>query len=197
MPNWCNNTVEFVGDEQAINKIALGFQSEKPFESIIGKDPSFTEEDWYNHNHARYGTKWDIEPLDPSEVHLHCLNLSTMKRTLSVSFSTAWSPPNNFVAEVCRQYGVEANIQYLESGNDFAGEIIFDTNGEVESKFEYTYLEGVYTFDKDLYWTNEVEWILEQAHDELITADALLKQHPYLNEEDKQQLKQRYIDYEN
>lgn len=41
-----------------------------------------------------------------------------------------------------------------------------------------------------------MQWILEQAHDELITADALLKEHHYLNEEDKQQLKQLYIDYE-
>lgn len=133
MPNWCNNTVEFVGDEQAINKIALGFQSEKPFEFIIGKDPSFTEEDWYNHNCARYGTKWDVEPLDPREVHL-------IGRTLIVSFLNAWSPPINFVSEVCKQYGVEANIQYFESGSDFAGEVIFNTNGEAESTFEYAYL---------------------------------------------------------
>ena len=106
MPNWCSNYLVVTGSADAIRQINEAFQKKKTFENLIGKDPSFAEDDWYNHNCSRYGTKWDIGPIDTFYEDGHI--------ELALSFDTAWSPCVPFVKTLCEKYKVSATIEYNE-----------------------------------------------------------------------------------
>ena len=94
MPNWCSNYLVVTGSADAIRQINAGFQKEHSFESLIGKDPTFDEKDWYYH-------------------------------------------------------------------------------------------EGVYAMDSDQWMTSELEWQMDNAKEEGLSAEDFVKQFPFLSEEDR------------
>ena len=180
MPNWCSNYLVVTGSADAIRQINEGFQKENSFESIIGKDPTFDEKDWYNHNCHRYGTKWDVGPIDTTytegDTELH------------VNIETAWSPCMVFVSIMCEKYKVNAVLEYSECGNDFSGRATLEWDGEELSTNveEWDYNEGVYLMDSDLWMTNELEWRIDNAKEEGLSAEDFVKSLTFLSEEDKQ-----------
>lgn len=186
MPNWCSNYLVVTGSADAIRQINAGFQKENSFESLIGKDPNFDEKDWYNHNCSRYGTKWDVGPIDTT--------YTDGDTVLYLNFETAWSPCMVFVCIMCEKYKVNAVLEYSECGCDFSGRATLEWDGEVLSMHveEWDYHEGVYTMDPDQWMTSELEWQMDNAKEEGLSANEFVKQFPFLSEEDKEDILTMY-----
>ena len=190
MPNWCSNYLVVTGSADAIRQINAGFQKERSFESIIGKDPTFDEKDWYAHNCFRYGTKWDVGPINTEYTE--------GDTELCVNIETAWSPCMVFVSIMCEKYKVNAVLEYSESGCDFSGRATLEWDGEELSTNveEWNYNEGVYIMDSDLWMTNELEWRIDNAKEEGLSAEDFVKSLPFLSEEDKQIAFNEYQQYQ-
>jgi len=180
MPNWCSNYLAVTGSADAIRQINEGFQKKNSFESIIGKDPTFEEKDWYNHNYSRYGTRSDVGPINTTYTE--------GDTALYLNIETALFPCTAFVKNMCEKYKVDAVLEYNECGNDFAGRVTVEWDGEelfmhVE---EWDYHEGVYAMDSDQWMTNELESKIDIAKEEGLSAEDFVKSLPFLSEEDKQ-----------
>ena len=194
MPNWCSNYLVVTGSADAIRQINEGFQKENAFENLIGKDPTFDEKDWYNHNCSRYGTKWDIGPIDTS--------YEDGDTELALSFDTAWSPCVPFVKTLCEKYRTNAVLEYSECGFDFAGRVTLEWEGKegrellCVHKEQWEYHEGVYTMDSDQWMTNELEWKIDCAKEDGISAEDFVKELPFLNEDDRSYILKVYDEEE-
>jgi len=193
MPNWCSNYLVVTGSADAIRQINEGFQKENAFENLIGKDPSFAEDDWYKHNCSRYGTKWDIEQIstfyEDGDIEL------------ALSFDTAWSPCVPFVITLCEKYRTNAVLEYSECGCNFAGRVTLEWEGKEEGELcvheeEWEYHEGVYTMDSDQWMKNELEWQIESAKEEGLSAEDFVEGLPFLKEEDRLHVLETYNEEE-
>ena len=89
---------------------------------------------------------------------------------------------------MCEKYKVNAVLEYSECGNDFAGRVTLEWDGEELSTHveEWDYLEGVYAMDSDQWMTSELEWQMDNAKEEGLSAEDFVKQFPFLSEEDRQ-----------
>ena len=110
MPNWCYNNVDITAttDEQKdlLDRVSRAETADGFFEMFrpIGE--------WdYNVALEKWGTKWDVEPMD----------VDYDGTTLSSSFDSAWSPPVALYEYLVAQ-GFEVSANYYEPGMDFAGE---------------------------------------------------------------------------
>jgi hypothetical protein len=197
MPNWCSNSLVITGAKNKIKKIkdvllSMGDTKSNPgiFETLVGRDENITEEEfknggWYDHNINRYGCKWDID-WDDSNVNIDSDNCITM------SPQTAWSPPDGFCKLLAEKYGVNVTLEYMESGNDFAGKLSVTPNGKVKNE-SYTYLEGIYHIDEDYFWM-EVQNNLEYMFDEFEpdTLEVWLKDFNFVSNKSKSELRDLY-----
>jgi hypothetical protein len=190
MPNWCSNYLVVTGSADAIRQINEGFQKENAFKNLIGKDPSFAEDNWYDHNCSRYGTKWDIEAIDTS--------YEDGDTELALSFDTAWSPCVPFVKTLCEKYRTNAVLEYSECGFDFAGRVTLEWEGKegreilCVHKEQWEYHEGVYTMDSDQWMESELEWQIDFAKTNEMSAEDFVNQFPFLSEEDRLQAIEAY-----
>ena len=107
---------------------------------------------------------------------------------------TAWSPPVNFVSNLCKMYGVTAVMDYDEGGCDFCGRATIDIDGEID-EVDYGFNEGKYYFDNEYFWESIVESDLEYALEQDITKDQFLLDHSYINEDDLKELGEMYDEY--
>lgn len=158
MPNWCYNEIEISGDKEKMLPIIEILEKSKENGSrnvmtdLIGSDSNYGT-DWYNHNINRFGTKWDFSYEDAN------IQVTTDKDFISMSVETAWSPPENFVDILCKQFGVNGHIYCQEPGCDFAGVIDFNSDGKI-SEDVLSFLEGIYThgfgFDEEI--DDRIEW---------------------------------------
>jgi hypothetical protein len=199
MPNWCTNYIVISGDE---NKISLlkNILEDVPkskedesivFETLIGKEPTITTEDyenggWFDSNVNWFGTKWDVSYSD-CQFEFGDDNIIMMPMT-------AWSPPVGFVSNLCKIYGVTAVMDYDESGCNFCGRAHIDINGEVDEE-DYGFNEGKYHFDNEYFWESLVESHMEYSLDEDKTKDQFLLDYPYVNEDDLKELGEMYDKY--
>lgn len=193
MPNWCSNYLVVTGSADAIRQINEGFQKENAFENLIGKDPSFAKDNWYDHNCSRYGTKWDIGPIDTFYEDGYT--------ELALSFDTAWSPCVPFVKTLCEKYKVNAVLEYAESGCDFAGRLTLEREDKEDGELcvheeQWDYHEGLYTLDRQAWFDGELEWAMENAYELELTNEQFLEEYvPFMTEEDKQRVIKDYQEY--
>jgi hypothetical protein len=68
---------------------------------------------WYDFCVDRWGTKWDIDPYDASDVQIK-------DNTIEFGFDSAWAPPIGVYAELVDQ-GFEVEATYYEPGMGFVG----------------------------------------------------------------------------
>jgi hypothetical protein len=176
MPNWCNNGINIVGDEEKIKAIYKTVESldknQGLFMTLVGLPEgtdmeAYDKDGWYDINTNHWGTKWD--------VFADYFQADYSEGVMSVSLDTAWSPPLGFCQLLAEKYGVEVSIEFSEPGNDFAGAAEFDESGEMVTLNEYGYLEGLYHMDNDQFW-DEVENLIEFGQmDDLVEESWLLK----------------------
>ena len=192
MPNWCSNTIVIRGDESKLKTILekIGDQLNTSkcwlFESLIGVDPNLATIGWYESNLKRFGTKWDVS-VNESNVEF-CDDMITM------SPSTAWSPPVKFCETLAKEYGVSVTISFYEPGCDFAGRITFDENGEITEEIDHTYMEGLYHMDNEWFWSEIDELDFPLDYDK--TPEEYVKYNfPFINAVDKDKVVEIYKMY--
>ena len=189
MPNWCNNNISIYGDEGTIGTLTSVLKGLKSndyvFQSLIGIPSHMSEADykdkWYDTNIEWFGTKWDIS----ADEHAFTFG----KEEISFFCETAWSPPIQFLENLCKMYKINAYIFYSEGGIGFAGQTDFIwTDGELDiNDQEYGYLEGLYILSEDEFWS-EVDYQADCILDEDQSLEDFLGIFPFVSEEHKEKL---------
>jgi hypothetical protein len=161
MPNWCDNEVVITADDpkvlQKIMEIAPGEETKFSMENFVPTPDEFPESqssrDWYDWRVNNWGTKWDL-----GEVYINQLGES-----ISLGYSTAWSPNVNFWAEFSKLYPVKISHRYFEEGMCFIGEAEIE-NGKIDDFCveidERVYKAAGAILDAD----GNVDWEIDQEY---------------------------------
>ena len=141
MPNYCSNELNVTGRKAELRRFVetstrgylikagdpavardKGVELKQP--GVVGED-SFTfgaltgvsddfAHDWDNEAFSRWGTKW--EAMEPSETAQDLLNMVESGR-LSIDFTTAWGPPEEWLKEARRQFpALKITLMYIPEG---------------------------------------------------------------------------------
>ena len=188
MPNWCNNDIRIYGDEKTIKALTNVIKSSegKLFQTLIGLPDNMSKSDydvkWYDINLNWFGTKWDVD------VNTDCFDFC--EDEISFFCETAWSPPIQFLENLCKMYKLNAYVFYSEGGVGFSGEtklIWQDGELSVEDN-EYEYNKGLYLLSNEEFWSN-MESNIEYAVEEEMEVDEFLEEYrAYVSEKDIQDL---------
>ena len=123
-----------------------------------------------------YGTKWDFD-LKESNVN------EVTEERITLSPSTAWSPPSEFCQKLTKKYGVHVDITYEEGGAGFVGQEEFE-DGEMTGQIFYNnYYEGLYHLENETFWSM-VDSELDNYDD--ITEEEFLSKFPFVSEKDRE-----------
>lgn len=202
MPNWCNNHIKIYGGERIIKILSNviksinhpdenveqgeGEQQEGLFRTLIGVPPEMSKDDynlnWYDTNINWFGTKWDVH------ISNDCFNFG--KDEIEFSCETAWSPPIEFLRNLCQMYKVNAYIFYSEPGIAFSGEtkLIWEDGQLFVEDNEYEYKAGLYHLDNESFWC-EMESNIEYAVEEDMGVDEFIEEYKaYASEKDIQDI---------
>jgi hypothetical protein len=98
---------------------------------------------------------------------------------------TAWSPCTEFVKKVCKKYGVEGRIEYEEGGNDFAGIVEIDVNGDEVSREDMTYIEYQYREVPESFF---YDFIMNLESGCIESEEQVREEYPFVTEEDMLEL---------
>lgn len=129
MPNWCDNYATLSGPKEKIDELIVELKkSDERDETykilgLLRPRPEEEEENWYMWNVNNWGTKWDVEIASYEIVD---------ENTVSLSFSSAWSPPTSLY-DYLQEEGWVINALYCEEGMAYCGRY---TDGEDEY-YEY------------------------------------------------------------
>lgn len=112
MPNWCYNELHLSIEDSAKDRgieVLQAFTKEHPFNAVL---PNPSGEWDYNWSCQNWGTKWDVSPIVNSE-----LRLFNGTWILSVTFDSAWSPPEQLYQYISEHYpNVELDAYWEEPG---------------------------------------------------------------------------------
>lgn len=218
MPNWCNNHIVISGEKSNMKPIYDYFnEGQKIIDKYYDDCKKYREENpdatdngvsWednlvmntlvphdeeyqqikesgnflLNPQTRFYGTKWDF---DLRESNLY----EVSEESISLSPSTAWSPPSEFCERLAKKYNVQVSIQFEEGGVGFVGKELFTSEGMVEQEIYEDYLEGLYVLDNETFWSM-VDFELDDLED--LTEEEFLNKFPFVKEEDKETLREEY-----
>lgn len=193
MPNWCLNKIKISGNINNLYKLSQIFEKLKEqedndiglMESLVGSDPSISEEDynnegWFESNINYWGTKWDVDYKEIIYINNN--------EFISLEFDTAWSPPVEFCELLSKKYGVSVKIKYIETGLAISGIYEINDKGVVIRCEDYgNILEGIYQYDKSMFW-DEIENRIEDNIIDISKIDIennqLFNNMPYLTKDD-------------
>lgn len=133
MPNWCYNNVDITATTEEGKALLYRVSTAEAADGFFEMFRPIGEWD-YNVALEKWGTKWDVEPLD----------VDFDGETMTTGFDSAWSPPVALY-EYLKEQGFEVTASYYEPGMDFGG---FWNDGEE------TVLEDV----SDIARTDEDTW---------------------------------------
>ena len=144
MPNWCNNRVSIYHEDRSKVEALVEAIKEGNFcKSIVpipedlnivagrvGDDTNpeqielerrtaanlekYGVANWYDFCVNNWGTKWDVDPYDPSDVVVNEYGI------LEFGFDSAWAPPTG-VYEALVEQGFAVRAYYYEGGMAFCG----------------------------------------------------------------------------
>lgn len=162
MPNWCNNTVTIIAPAEEIDRIQengpITFEKFFPMPDHIirGNCPSEKMHDpdwWYQWSLKHWGTKWDMDPMDPKEAiengFMETDEADPEKFPgmwyVKFHFDTAWSPPIELFDNYTELHPEShVTLEYYELGMWFAGEAawsygkrLYNREGEPEPNVHY------------------------------------------------------------
>ena len=159
MPNYCSNLLIVDGidlnkfcEDVKTNDSELSFEKLIPTPNLdnISKEEFakyFTDDekqypfyehyansrrDWYAYHIIKWGTKWDA--MDIITNH--------SDDELSYDFTTAWSPPEYWLKNICKKYNCNFTLTSYETGCDFWCQITIE-NGKIIKEENLTMLEKV------------------------------------------------------
>ena len=177
MPNWCQNILEITGEEADLEAFASKAEDgkfsleiyypmpEEPGENLETGKPHWTDAlsmrvvgtempDWYTWRLKNWGTKWDISEeggmfllSEETELPVSSVTMTIVEGRISISFLTAWSPPEEGILNISKAYpSIVFALRYAEAGNDFAGSTTIQS-GEILTQVESTFDEYAKTYD--------------------------------------------------
>ncbi len=144
MPNWCNNRVSIYHEDRSkVEALVEDIKAGKFCNSIVpvpedlqivaGRVGDDTNPDqielerrekanlekygvanWYDFCVNYWGTKWDVDPYDPSDVKVDEYGV------LEFGFDSAWAPPVGIYDKLV-EMGYEVEATYYEPGMAFVG----------------------------------------------------------------------------
>ena len=181
MANHCYNEIFLEGNEESIKELKdrLSGTYDK-FNYLNGWcDYVLKVRDDFNYNfdedqrdHYFYGSRWFEFLVEDNDDD----------NTLQINGDSAWSPMEKFTEELCKVYNLSGNLEYSESGGDFAGITNFDSNGET-SRQEFTYSEYEYKYlDRDYWIENQIEYLQDVSKEDI--DDFVKEASKYASEED-------------
>jgi len=106
---------------QSLNSEAIPI----PPEEIEALREKYGAVDWYDWCISRWGTKWDVEPVE-------WYHIGAGYETV---FDTAWAPPRGVIVALSERYPVlRFELSYSEAGGDFAGTDVWVAGVELEDQ---------------------------------------------------------------
>lgn len=141
MPNWVENNLVLTGDNTYLvdfNKHNIDIEGNLDF-NIKVPLPSDKEDDWYNWRIQNWGTKWIASN---TSIDFNIKNSDDKQpRSLLYSFTTAWSPPTEWIYTVSKMYPeITFNLNYGEYNCDFSGDYVVE-NGNITKNTYGNYAE--------------------------------------------------------
>lgn len=136
MPNWNSNTVTFRHEDTAqIERVIKAYNDSTLFNEFVPvpealqnteADGMTTPErtamreqygyaDWYEFCVNEWGTKWDISN------DYGAVDYTPGQTEVSLSFNTAWSPPDRWFEKMYEDHGFGIKAYYYEPGMAFCG----------------------------------------------------------------------------
>ena len=116
MPNHCQNYLTIISKDTGFLQRLMNElkQDDNPkFLEILCPFTEDTNYEWdYNWCVSKWGTKWDIYDVASAELD---------GDTLHMTFSTAWSPPDEALRAGMDKYDYEFELYFQEDGMCFAG----------------------------------------------------------------------------
>ena len=115
MPNWCGNELTITGPRRELNLLVLKWKAHHNNFRFSAFLPMPPDVDWWEWSIGHWGTKWDVDVEDAQIGH----------GQISMSFDTAWAPPEAFILAVSEMFpGLTFHLEYEEPGADFQGYLI-------------------------------------------------------------------------
>lgn len=202
MPNWCNNLIKISGEESDMKPIYEFFVRSEALpevemfvmSTLVPEDEEFQQIKesgafLLSPYSTFWGCKWDFQVNE--------CNGDYTPTSITISPSSAWSPPLPFCQRLSEKYNVDVTIEYYEGGNNFAGYSYYSMGDEIEVE-EYEYSEGLYYLDNETFWVElegDLEWLLCE-NPEVTIQDIIGSKYPFItNEKDLETLTQLYNEY--
>lgn len=149
MPNWCYNYVTFSGDKENLNALNI---------ALTNAEKAEQEE--------KQGQK--IHSLgEVVEGYFFDIYHEQYDDHITLQYETRWSPNQEDLALLCKEYKVSAEHEYSESGCQIYGTANYDASGEytdeqIKAEFldliEYDDKTNKYIYEGE-YWDSEDELI--------------------------------------
>lgn len=140
MPNNCWNFVVLTGNLQTLQKIKLRFESSesgvfslKNYQCLLVSDVSDMDEEDFGSR--RFSPQ--VELVDGK---------------LLISGDSDRSPMIGLFETICADWGVEGQLEFEETAEDFAGIIGWNSKGVEIQNQQWTYLERTYMKDPQMFW---------------------------------------------
>jgi len=161
MPNHCENDLIIAGHKEKVKELLETIKGQEnyiDFNTLIPYPASYTKadkiaSDWQKKNSEKENIDWSAKPVDGFNQggYEWCNDnwgtkwnaySQSFKEDFSnenflmvtISFSTAWSPPLPIIEKLAKQFpGVEEiKLYYYEQGAEYHGRIFFEGGREVE-----------------------------------------------------------------
>lgn len=149
MPNWCYNHVTFSGDKENLNALNI---------ALTNAEKAEQEE--------KQGQK--IHSLgDVVEGYFFDIYHEQYDDHITLQYQTRWSPNQEDLAMLCKEYKVSAEHEYSEPGMQIYGTTIYDASGDytdeqVKTEFldliEYDDESNRYIYEGEI-WDSEDDLI--------------------------------------
>lgn len=149
MPNWCFNYVTFSGDKENLEKLTTTLDNAKKAEQEEKQAQKI-------HNLG-----------DVVEGYFFDIYFERYDDHITLQYETRWSPNQEDLALLCKEYKVSAEHEYSESGMQIYGTVAYDESGEytdeqVKQEFldliEYDDENNMYLYNGE-HWGSEMELI--------------------------------------
>lgn len=155
MPNWCSNDLTISHPDPAkVAELCEAYKAEGLLNYAVPM-PEDVGEGWYDWRVDNWGTKWEVQP--------DCEIVAASPTEVSITFSTAWSPPIAAFEALCEK-GFTLSDYYIEDGVGFIGRC-YGSPDEGLTDIECD-IDGDIDEDVAEYWKNAIaehkEWLAEQ-----------------------------------
>lgn len=183
MPNWCNNSLTVIGDENELIRFC-----ETGLTTVVNENGEIKQEwslepyypypngnwdyDWCVDN---WGTKWDV----CEQVH------NRNDENFFVSFDSAWSPPIEWLKKVQQDYPtLKFRLMYIEQDMQFCGIAFTQKNDECNGVFIVEHCDDIVNYinedDEPVTYNEETEeWIVDSTGDVMDEDDFALGRNHY------------------